>query len=205
MSLQDSLVALFQGPANDSAIEDTALVSGYIAVFKELTVYADEVDAINPTTQDLIERQESADLFVTSCMAACFAAMAEGMAAKTIDSDYSSFHENILSRGADYSTYEDVEYDLGWLQTAWDTLMGRSLDATARSQLIDVYNRTTRLLQDLAVTLPRVGEMSVPGFPASVLAYMLYDDPDREIDLIKLNPEQPPMLYDGTVEILVTS
>lgn len=185
--LQSSLEALFQGPFEDSAVANTALVSGYADVFAQISIYAADVDAIVPLTQDLAERQTAADLFVAAAMASCFAALGEGMAAK--------------AQGDDYKTAEDVDADMAILSGAWETLAERSIDADVRSALTDIYTRVSAILSAEEVTLPRISGMDVPAVPASVLAYWLYDT-ERGDTLVSLNPTLAPWLYDGNARVL---
>lgn len=141
MDLQTGLVTLFQAPHEDSAsVSNSALVTGYTAVFAALHIYADDVDAIAVTTADLAVRQAAADLFVTACLCACFAANAEVMAAKAFEKAY--------------ATAEAVQIDLEILSSDWDFLALRSFDADIRAQLTDIYTRVASMLQGLEVTLP---------------------------------------------------
>ena len=189
MDLTSGLVALFQAPAEDSAnVSNAQLVTGYAACFAALETYADDVDAIEVTTSDLALRQSSADIFVTSCLCACFAALAEGMAAKAFEKAY--------------ATAETVEGDLTTLSDAWDFLALRSFDADIRTQLSDIYTRVAAMLQNLEVTLPRIVEIEVPEMPVSVLSYYLYDTDTREDVIVGLNSTLPPWLYERTANVL---
>lgn len=189
MDLTSGLVALFQAPAEDSAnVSNSQLVTGYAACFAALETYADAVDAIEVTTADLALRQASADIFVTSCLCACFAALAEGMAAKAF--------------AKQYPTSDSVEGDLTTLADAWDFLALRSFDADVRTQLSDIYTRVAAMLQNLEVTLPRIVEIEVPEMPVSVLSYYLYDTDTREDVIVGLNSTLPPWLYERTANVL---
>lgn len=189
MLLEDGLVALFQAPFEDEQISSTSLVTGYTAAFTALRGYADDVDAIDPTTADLANRQVQADLFVSHAMAACFSAIAEGMAAKA--------HAKVYARA------EEVDDDLGALDDSWNALSARgTIDADLRAQLLEIMLRTSEVLRGLEVTLPRTVVVSAPDAPASVMAYLLYDTDTRTDTLIGLNPDQAPWLFSGAVDAL---
>lgn len=188
MDLQAGLVALFQAPFEDATVSAADLVTGYLGAFASLQGYAAEVDAIDPTTADLANRQASADIFVTSCLASCFAAIAEGMAAK--------------AHGKVYATAEDVDADVAALNDAWAALAERSFDADLRAALSEIMVRTSDVLGNLEVTLPRIVGLDAPDIPASVLSYLLYDTDDKQDTLIGLNVEQPPWLFSGAVSAL---
>lgn len=190
MQLDDALIALFQAPFDDASVTAAQLVTGYASAFTEMVGFAADVDAVDPTTQDLSDRQVASDIFVTNCMAACFVALCEGMAAR--------------SSASDYATANDVDADLATLATDWDVLAERSINADIRSQLTDLYTRTATILQNLEVTLPKIETFDVPAVPASVLSYWLYDT-DADLDtLVGLNADQPPWLFDGDAQILVS-
>jgi hypothetical protein len=183
-----SLYALFQGPAHDAGVSNVDLVINYSKTWTTLAAYAAIVDAIAPTTQDLANRQAASDLLVTTCMACCFAALCEGMAGK--------------SKSGDYKTAQDVEADMTSLADKWAGLADRSLDAFVRQQLSELYAGVVSILQRLEITLPAIGVMDAPVVPASVLSYWLYDSDDYETVLADLNPDLPPLLYDGDVNVL---
>lgn len=185
MDLEAGLVALFQAPFEDAeTVSARRLVTGYSSVFSALQGYADDVDAIEVTTVDLANRQASADIFVTASLCACFAALAEGMAAR--------------AHGKDYATAEDVDGDQATLSAAWAALGQRSFAPDLRAQLAEIFSRTSAVLHGLEVTLPRIVVVDAPDVPASVLSYWLYDT-DATLDtLVGLNPDQPTWLYSGS-------
>lgn len=189
MDLQSGLVALFQAPFDDRAnVSNAQLASGYAAVFAALENYADSIDAIDATTEDLALRAAAGDLFVTACLCACFAALAEGLAAKAF--------------AKDYPTADAVHGDLVILSQAWDFLSLRSFDAGIRGQLSDISTRVAAMLQGIEVTLPRLEVMDVPAMPVSVLSYYLYDSDTQEDVLVGLNSTLPPWLYERSAVVL---
>lgn len=189
-TFESALVALFQAPFDDATVTNAELVMGYTATFSELTFAAADVALLVPTTQDLADRQTASDIFISACMAACFAALCEAMAAK--------------ASNADYKTAGDVATDATSIFNILATLAARALDADVRGQIAELYSRTSGILQDLEVTLPRIAALDVPAIPASVLSYLLYDT-DAQLDtLVGLNPNLPPWLYDGRADVLVT-
>lgn len=190
MQLSDALVALFQAPFDDASVSASQLVTGYVAAFQEMTAFAAQVDGINPTTQDLVDRQTSSDIFITAAMTACFAAICEAMAGK--------------SSASAYTTADDVQSDLSTLSDDWDILAERSIDPDIRAQLSAIYTRIATILQNLEVTLPNIATFNVPAIPASVLSYWLYETDADTDTLVALNPAQPPWLFDGVADILVT-
>lgn len=186
--LAPTLIALFRAPFDDTAVSNLALALGYGAVFAELMVLLETNDAIDPTTEDLIERQAAADQILVSSMSACFAALCDAMAAK--------------SQGGDYSTATDVENDVSTLSINWSFLSERSIDPDLRAKLMDLYARVSGILQNLEVVLPKIVSMEVPAVPVSVLSYWLYDTDAKEDVLAGLNPDLPPWLYDGNASVL---
>ena len=190
MTFEGALGALFQAPFDDASVTSIELVNGYAATFSELVYFAAAADAVVTTTQDLADRQTAADIFVTACMTACFAALCEAMAGKSVASGY--------------RTADDVAIDLNHLADNWAVLANRSVAVDLRVQMSEIYTRTSSILQGLEVTLPSVAVLDVPSLPASVLSYWLYDT-DSNIDtLIGLNADLPPWLYIGNANVLVT-
>lgn len=188
MQLTDHLYTLFQAPFEDADVTAIQLAAGYSKIFQELMAFAAQNAAIDATTQDLLERQASADIFVTSCMGACFAALAEAMAAK--------------AQGGDYKTSESALADMTTLSDAWAEICANSLDPEVRAQLMELFTRASEILQNLSITLPKVGTFKVPSVPASVLSYMLYDTDAQTEQLVALNQDLSPFLYDGDANIL---
>lgn len=188
-SLTDGLAALFQAPFDDTAnVTPAQLVTGYRVIFLSLASYAAEVDAIPVTTHDRALRQAAADIFITTCLTCGFAALAEALAAK--------------AHAKAYATAEDIDADLLALNGAWDTLAVRSFDADLRAQLSEILTRTTDVLHQLEVTLPRITSVDAPEMPASVLSYWLYDTDAKEDTMIALNPDAAPWFYSGATTVL---
>lgn len=220
------LVTLFQAPFDDPTVSNAAIVTAYSAVFDALATTAIEIDAINPTTQDLLERQVAGNFFVVAAMSATFAALTEGMAAKASTTLRATNPVNAVSSsvaigaaGSDYQVAEDVENDMAILDAAWEILSARAVDVQGimpapgsptqqqgadlvRSNLAALYTGVGTILQALEVTLPRVVVVDVPALPASVLSYWLYDTDANTDALVALNATLPPWLFDGDASVL---
>lgn len=189
MDLESGLTALFQAPFDDTQnVSASQLASGYAATFDALAGYAADVDAIDPTTYDLALRQIAADLLVTSCLCACFAALCEGLAAKA--------HIKV------YATDEEIGVDLRIVEDAWGVLALRSFDADLRAQLVEVMTRTTDVLHQLEANLPNITSVDAPEMPVSVLSYWLYDTDSKEDTILGLNPEHGPWYCSGATTVL---
>lgn len=163
-----------------------SLVIGFSAMLDTAADMHATAAAIQPTTADRIGRADLVSLIATTFEAAAFMALADAMAART------------------YTTADAVERDEAALTAAIDALQDRTLSADMHRALLDVHVAASEVLQRVAVRLPRLAVINLPGnLPASVLTYNLHESDARLFTVVDLNLDQNPVLLTGSATVLM--
>lgn len=176
-------------------ISDGVLISTYRDLFEFGEDLSERSDAIVTTTLDRANRQVAMAILASTVQSAAFACLAEAVATAT------------------YLTADDVERAELMLTEKHESLQRQDLTATVRKALDEIYVAASAVLRDASVRLPRIVTVSASNTPASVLAYMIYEDrfapdsikrvADRAVTLVALNLAQPPTLFSGSVNAVV--
>ena len=189
------MVQSIRSAFDDETIEDRVLTSGFSSLADAAVEIVAQASDIVATTVDLANRKVALAILGGYAQAAAFIGLAESVAVRR------------------YDTADEVETDEILLVSHYELLQERDLPASVRAALRDIYVAASEVLRDAAVRLPRI--VSVPAFntPASVLAYMLYEDrfergnvvivEDRAAMLVKLNLDQTPLLLAGDAAVVM--
>lgn len=194
--LSDVLTTALRAPlTTDDSIPSRQLVNAYAELSDAAVAVSDLAESIQPTTLDLGNRKTALAILSGYIQAAVFINLAEAVAVTT------------------YDTADDVERVETLLTNHAELLQERDLSTVVRAALTDIYVAASEVLRDAAVRLPRLVTVSAFNTPASVLAYMLYEDrfeagteqivEDRAAALIKLNLNETPLLFPGEVTVLM--
>lgn len=180
---------------DDDTISEAALVEGFVALVDIGAAQAADAEAIQPTTIDLSQRRLNMALLAATIETAGFLGLCEAVA------------------GRKYLTADDVERDEVRVTERYEAIQGRDLAVTVRDALREIYVATSEVLRDSIVRLPRIVALDVGHFPASVLAYLLYEDKrqpsnvktveNRVTTLVALNLEQTPLLLTGETDVVM--
>ena len=184
-TLASQLGSLNRGPFDDLALANPVLVRGFAALIDTANGIGLDAAAIGPATLDLTLRQDSLSDIADANRGAAFAGLAEAMA------------------GRAHVTSEDVAADETLLETAFESVQASSLPGEDHRRLAQVYVAASEVLRDREVRLPRLAEIGVVEFPASVLSYQIYDTDAQTQVLASINSRLNPILYDGQVSVLV--
>lgn len=198
-SAPDRLGSLFvesiRAAFDDASISEATLVEGFVALADIGTAQAETAAAIEPTTLDLAQRRLNMALLAATVETAGFLGLCEAMAGRT------------------YLTADDVERDEQRLTERYENLHARDLAVTVRDALREIYVATSEVLRDSTVRLPRIIALDVQNYPASVLAYLLYEDKrqsgnvktveNRVTTLVALNLAQTPLLLAGDTDVVM--
>lgn len=181
--LGSQLNALVRAPFNAvDTVTAPELWGGYLDLADHATAIAAQAAAINPTTADLIVRQNTLILTAATLGGVAFTALAEAAAGKT------------------YRVADEVADDITTLTDVYEQMVdllefAPSIRLSTQSLLAEI----AAVLAAKRVTLPNVVPLKVYEMPASVMAYMLYDTADDLETIIGLNAGKSPILYDGEV------
>jgi hypothetical protein len=182
----------FRVPFELDDLSNRDLVKGFDAVAIEAAAVSAQAAAINPTTIDRSDRQISQETIGMFCEFAAFCSMADAMA------------------GRAYTTGEEVESDEALLTETYGRIQERGLPAEQHADMSDIYTATSEVLRDIGVRLPRTSMIDAKNLPASVLAYMLYEQDgmnngvilERLQQIVDLNLNQDPCLLAKDTRVL---
>ncbi len=183
-ALAAHLKAALRDPFDDLSVTAPRLVSGSRALLDVAAHTRTAGLAVPATTLDRVERRQALFALGDTVAAGAFAGLAEALTV------------------APYATAEAVDVAETALASAYGTLQELPLDATAAADALQLFLEASAVLEREEVRLPRIATLTVNGFPASVLAYELYDDPSNAPALVELNLGQNPTLLDGAVTVL---
>lgn len=185
--LAEQLVQLFLWPFA-SAMEARRVFTGFVgmeALFESWDLEAVQIEGF---TRDLLMRRKNLELLSGLCRAATLMSLCEAVAVQV------------------FQTAESLDRDRRLLLSRRERLFADGgialLDDYFRGVLDDVFNQATGLLNNLELQLPKIGTLEIWDLPASVLAYLLYDDDGRANEIMALNEGLNPVLYDGEVKVL---
>lgn len=189
--LADELTTLFRGPFEDLAVTYTGqdIVNGMAQVASQAADMHVSVNSIPTTgstaTLDYQVRSQALYTYATFIQLACLSSMAEAMA------------------GTTYTTVNGVASAERQLMALYEAIPTETLPSDTAAAIAKIVAAAMDVLRQEELQLPNIGALDVPQFPASVLAYMLYDSDDRTDTLVDLNSGMNPALYDGDVNILI--
>lgn len=186
-ALGQRMVTSLEAPFDDDTISDAQMIAGFTALNDLAVSMADDADAMETDTLDKAARADLTRTLAAHLEAASFAGLARAMAI------------------AAYATADDVERDEVALADRYGTLQARTLAEAIEIAVRDIHVAAADVLRDSAVRLPRLTTLRVNNYPASVLAYMLYDDDSATQTLVDLNLDQTPVLLGGDVQALLTT
>jgi prophage DNA circulation protein len=118
----------------------------------------------------------------------------------------------------EHKTADLVKDDERLLRTLHDDARDRATSTDVDAAIVATYVAASDVLSERIFRLPRINQMEISGMPASVLAYMLYDDANRDLAFdvndqipgtwecycgttLDLNPKQSPIWMEGTVNV----
>lgn len=147
--------------------------------------FYDQSQTISPDTMDLAIRRQIMSNLGGLFAGVAFSAMAEAAAGKT------------------YSVANAIELDMASLTDLHSTFIEmQQFDNGMRLSTAAILSEIIAVLEAELVTLPNVVSTKVNDIPASVLAYMLYDN-DKDLGtIVSINSSQAPMLLNETANIL---
>lgn len=190
------LVSMFRAPLEDLAAtySNERIISGVKAIDQVALTMQATAERTPTTTLDYVVRRKCLLTYSIYVRIACLSSMADAMASMTyVTAD--SVHASVNQLRALYESIptDDLPVDIG---NAVSELVASALDVLYRQE----------------IQLPRINVLEVYEYPASVLAYMLYDDdknPSSEPHiasktdtLIDLNMRQSPCILDRTAYVL---
>jgi prophage DNA circulation protein len=196
--LDPTIVAVDAPGTSDGStggIPDADLINAYDRLASVADGFATAAASIDATTRDLANRQVALSILSGYIQAAAFICLAESVAIGT------------------YDTAEDVERVEILMTNHFEALQERNLSTTVRAALGEIYVAASDVLRELAVRLPRIVPVPASNTPASVLAYMLYEDrfkadsirtvEERAGVLVRLNLSQTPLVLAGDVNAVM--
>lgn len=183
-ALGPELARLFRGPLEDDTYDGTQIVTALVEVDAAAQRIASKAYAITPTTSDYIVRQSSLLTFSTFVRLACLSSMAEAMAGST----YTDADSVLAAQDLLLGLYADIPTD--------------SLPSETGNEIARIVGAAIGVLRKLELQLPRIETLRVEDFPASVLAYQLYEIDERTQTLVDLNITQNPVSFERDVNVL---
>jgi prophage DNA circulation protein len=175
---------MVRAPLGDLTVSQQRLFDGFVSLHETAAQITYAAALIVPNTDDLFVRQSGLLAIGSTMQVVAFASICEVVAGKK------------------YATSEQVSGDIATVSQMRDALPVVLLSAADVQRLTRLYADTVAVLAKEQVALPEVREIRVHQFPASVLAYQLYETDADLQTIIGLNAGRNPILYDGTVNIL---
>ncbi len=196
--LANALQSVLRAPLDDPAVtyDGARIVVGMAAIDQAALAMQAVADKTPTTTKDYVVRKQSLESYSVFVRIGCLSSMADAMA------------------GTTYVTVESVHAAARQINRIYQSIPLEVLPHDLGQSVADLVAATLGVLHQQELQLPHLSLLDVNEYPASVLAYMLYED-DRNpasephlaahtSTLVNLNSSQSPVLLNGPTHILRT-
>lgn len=176
---------LFRGAFEDTTYTGEEITRTLRKVDAVLADVAADGEAITPSTLDYAARRSALLDYATHCRLCTLACMADAIS------------------GTTYVTADAVEDAQTLLLDTYAAIDLTRINNDLGLEIGNVVAAAMEVLRELELQLPRIeSQLLFTPTPASVLAYMLYEDEARVQTLIDLNMDQNPALFERRANIL---
>lgn len=182
--LATELQTLFRAPFEDLTYSGADIAAVFEKVDDAAVAAASEAALLPTSTTDYALRREATITYSLFVRAAALSSLCEALA------------------GTTYATADQVVDAQGLLIERYEALPLDALSHDLGQSLTEVVSATLGVLANIELQLPRIEQIRVHDMPASVLAYLLYEDEARISTIADLNSGTNPILLDGSINIL---